>query len=60
MLGGSLLIAVLAIAVDLVLVLFQRLFLSAGPPANPTAATRPRHISQTPRPRRLLFQGGTS
>jgi osmoprotectant transport system permease protein len=30
MLGGSLLIAVLAIAVDLVLSLFQRLFLTQG------------------------------
>lgn len=34
MMGGSLLIAALAVAVDLVLVLFQRLFLSWGPPTR--------------------------
>jgi osmoprotectant transport system permease protein len=34
MLGGSLLIAALAIAVDLVLALIQRLFLSRGPSAQ--------------------------
>ena len=56
MLGGSLLIAGLAIAVDLVLALIQRLFLSQGASSSQTGASRLRLISQTPYPRGLLFK----
>jgi osmoprotectant transport system permease protein len=60
MLGGSLLIAGLAIAVDLVLALFQRLFLSRTVPATPGRSHQaPADLSE-PVSAEPVVQGGTS
>ncbi|MBO1267328.1 ABC transporter permease [Arthrobacter cavernae] len=60
MLGGSLLIAGLAIAVDLILALFQRLFLSPGASAKPDRS-QPAAVDLTdPVTAEAVVQGGTS
>jgi len=60
MLGGSLLIAVLAIAVDLVLVLFQRLFLSRGAARKPDRSHPAAAHLTDPATAEAVVQGGTS
>jgi osmoprotectant transport system permease protein len=60
MLGGSLLIAGLAIAVDLVLALIQRLFLSQGASSQPDRSQQAAVDLTDPVPAGTVVQGGTS
>jgi osmoprotectant transport system permease protein len=60
MLGGSLLIAALAIAVDLVLALVQRLFLSPGANRKPRRSQQVAADRTDPVPPETVLQGGTS
>lgn len=60
MLGGSLLIAGLAIAVDLVLALFQRLFLTRGAPHKPRRSQQAAADRTDPVPAETVLQGGKS
>ncbi|BCW19831.1 ABC transporter permease [Pseudarthrobacter enclensis] len=60
MLGGSLLIAALAIAVDLVLALVQRLFLSPGATRKPRRSQQAAADRTDPVPAETVLQGGTS
>ncbi|MBT2249811.1 ABC transporter permease [Arthrobacter sp. BHU FT2] len=60
MLGGSLLIAALAIAVDLVLALVQRLFLSPGATRKPRRSQQAAADRTDPVPPETVLQGGTS
>ncbi|KSU78999.1 osmoprotectant transport system permease protein [Pseudarthrobacter enclensis] len=60
MLGGSLLIAALAIAVDLVLALVQRLFLSPGAIRKPRRSQQAAADRTDPVPAETVLQGGTS
>ncbi|KRE79758.1 ABC transporter permease [Arthrobacter sp. Soil763] len=60
MLGGSLLIAGLAIAVDLLLVLIQRLFLSRGAARKPNRSRQAAVELTDPATAETVVQGGTS
>jgi osmoprotectant transport system permease protein len=60
MLGGSLLIAALAIAVDLILAVFQRLFLSRGATATPNRSQQAPVDLTDPASAEPVVQGGTS
>ena len=60
MLGGSLLIAALAIAVDLVLALIQRLFLSRGASSQPNRSQQAAVDLTDPVLAGTVVQGGTS
>ncbi len=60
MLGGSLLIAGLAIAVDLILAVFQRLFLSRGAPGTPGRSQQAPVDLTEPVSAEPVVQGGTS
>jgi len=60
MLGGSLLIAVLAIAVDLVLALIQRLFLVRGAARTPNRGQQATVDLTDPATAEPVLQGGTS
>jgi osmoprotectant transport system permease protein len=60
MLGGSLLIAGLAITIDLFLALFQRLFLSKGASAKPSRSQQAAVDLTDPVTAEAVVQGGTS
>jgi osmoprotectant transport system permease protein len=60
MLGGSLLIAALAITVDLVLALIQRLFLSRGASSQPNRSQQAAVDLTDPVLAGTVVQGGTS
>jgi osmoprotectant transport system permease protein len=60
MLGGSLLIAGLAIAVDLILAVFQRLFLSPGASAMPSRSQQASVDLTDTVTAEPVVQGGTS